>query len=849
MSDRQLYKWIGLLFIFSFVFFGRVHAQSIVVTGMVTDSSGKTPLLNVSVYIKGSRGTRTDSAGHFYLPLNKATNYIEFSAVGYKTLRKTLNANAAQTINVSLQASFNELGTVTVTNKKIKYTNKNNPAVELIRHVIENKQNNRLRAFKYASFERYEKILLSLDKVSPKIKNNKVLKKFDFVFENTDTTKFDGRSLTPVYLEEKLSQNYIRKDPDKSKSIVLGEKKVDYGEFIDVQGVSNYLNRLYEDVEIYDNNISLLTNQFLSPIADMGPTFYMYFLGDTVNMGNEKLIKLFFSPRNANDLLFKGTMFITLDGRYAIQRINMLVSSRVNLNFVRQLHVIQDYEKDPEGKYRITKSDVMADFGITKKGGGIYGERSVFYKKFVTNVPIADSLFSGPSQVTMENAKNQPDSFWVSHYWPDTLSVAESKVYANIDSLKNMRSFRRLLDWGTLLLAGYKSFGPVEIGPANTFYSFNPIEGLRLRFGGRTTTKLSKRYYFEGYGAYGFKDDRWKYFLSTTYSINNKSIYAFPSNYVRASFQRDTKIPGQELQFVQEDNFLLSFKRGNNDKWLYNDIFRLNYLHEFNNHLSYNIGYKYWRQEPAGTISYVKMQNSIPTLLPDLTTSELSAEFRWAPGERFYQTKLYRVPIVNKYPIFILRYIAGVKGLLNGGYNYQNLFLHAEKRFYLSQLGYTDVTVEGAYIFGKIPFPLMTIHRANQSYAYQLVSYNLMNFMEFVSDHHATVFVDHYFNGFIFNKIPLLKKLKLREVIAGKILYGGTRSENDPSKNNDLIKFPYTNGAVSTYSLSNVPYAEASVGITNIFKLVRLDLVKRFTYLDHPEIAKWGIRGRVIFNF
>ena len=846
---QRIYKWICSLLLFSLGIFGPVYAQTVEVSGTVKDSASSMPLQNVSVYVKGARGTRTDSAGNYSLTLRKAAAYIEFSNVGYKTLRRPLSSSASQTVSISLQASFNELGAVTVVNKKIKYTNKNNPAVELIRHVIENKSSNRMEAFTYASFERYEKMMLSLDKVSSKITNNKILKKYDFIFDNNDTTKFAGKSLTPVYLEEKLSQNWIRKDPDKSKTIILGEKRVDYGEFIDVQGVSNYLNRLYEDVEIYDNNISLLTNQFLSPIADMGPTFYMYFLGDTVQTGPDKLVKLFFSPRNANDLLFRGTMFITLDGRYAIQRINMIVSSRINLNFVRQLHVIQDYEKGPEGRYRITKSNVMADFGLSKKGGGIYGERNVFYKKFVTNVPIADSVFGGKSMVTAENANNQSDSFWVSHYWPDTLTVAEAKVYANIDSLKNMRSFRRLLDWGTLLLAGYKSLGPVEIGPANTFYSFNPIEGLRLRFGGRSTTKLSKRYYFETYGAYGFKDERWKYFLSSTYSLNDKSIYAFPASYVRASFQHDTKIPGQELQFVQEDNFLLSFKRGNNDKWLYNDIFRLNYLHEFNSHISYNLGFKYWQQEPAGSLSYVKMQNSGPKLVQDLTTSELSLELRWAPNERFYQTKLYRVPIVNKYPIFLFRYIAGVKGMLKGEYNYHNFFMHAEKRFFLSQLGYTDVTVEGAYILGRLPFPLMTIHRANQSYAYQLISYNMMNFLEFVSDHHVTVYADHYFNGFIFNKIPLLKKLKLREVIAGKILYGGTRDENNPYKNSYLIRFPYTNGAIATYNLTNTPYLEASAGITNIFKLLRLDVVKRFTYLDHPDIAKWGIRGRVIFNF
>jgi hypothetical protein len=331
--------------------------------------------------------------------------------------------------------------------------------------------------------------------------------------------------------------------------------------------------------------------------------------------------------------------------------------------------------------------------------------------------------------------------------------------------------------------------------------------------------------------------------------LNNKSIYHYPFHYIRASYQKETKIPGQELQFVQEDNFLLSFKRGNNDKWLYNRIFNFNYVHEFGDHISHNFGFKHWKQEPAGSIAYMKpLVGGGLEKINEITTTELSAEFRWAPHEQYYQGKLYRIPIINKYPIFTLRYIAGIKGF-GGEYSYHNLNLRAEKRFYLSQLGYTDIALEGGKIFGNVPFPLLTIHRANQSYTYQLASFNLMNFMEFVSDQYASATVDHYFNGFIFNKIPLLKRLKLREVIAGKILYGSLRPENDPNKNPDQMKFPTTNAVVSTFALDKTPYFEASVGVMNIFKLVRIDVVKRFTYLDHPDIPTWGIRARVKFDF
>ncbi len=226
--------------------------------------------------------------------------------------------------------------------------------------------------------------------------------------------------------------------------------------------------------------------------------------------------------------------------------------------------------------------------------------------------------------VLTDSVEALPDSFWAGHRH-DTLTRAETKVYANIDSLVHMKSYRHLVDYGTLLLAGYKQAGIFEIGPASTFYSFNPVEGFRLRFGGRTTTHLSTRYYSEAYAAYGFGDQKWKYFLSGTYSLNNKSIYSYPQNYIRASYQKDTKIPGQELQFVQEDNFLLSFKQGPNDKWLYNNIFRLQYLKEFSDHFSYNFGFKYWQQQPAGSISYIKSDFTGQDTLKTITTTELSS--------------------------------------------------------------------------------------------------------------------------------------------------------------------------------------------------------------------------------
>lgn len=840
---------LGILLLLS-VGFHSALAQSTTVKGLVTDSKTGAPLPFVNVFLPGTTtGTATDAAGRYELKFDNPKDSIRFAFLGYKDVNVRIQRGREQVRNVSMESTAKNLNEVVVRRKRERYRNKDNPAVELIRLVIDNKSKNRMEHYDYSSYNQYEKLEFALSNLSDKVRNSRLTRKYQFIFDNQDTSKMEGRSLLPIYLEEKLSDIYYRKSPEKKRTIVTADKKVSFENYIDNRGLSAYLNHIYQDVDIYDNNMMLFTNQFLSPIAGTAPTFYKYFISDTITTSaNEKLIELEFYPRNKTDLLLQGKLYITLDGNYAVQKADITANKEINLNWVRDFHLYLDFEKTPDGRYFMNKSTLMADFGIFKGSSGIYGERTVSLKNMKINQPMPDEFFSGPRVVENAETVAKPDSFWVQHRH-DTLTTAETKVYSNIDSLQRMKSFRRTMDIITLLLAGYKGFGPVEIGPVNAFYSFNDVEGFRLRLGGRTTPKFNKSIYLEGYGAYGFKDEKWKYYFGGAYAFNKVSIYDWPVKAIRANYQHDTKIPGQELQFVQEDNFLLSFKRGNNDKWLYNDIFNLNFLHEFENHFSYQVGFKHWRQSPAGSLNYYKGLTQTDSVRK-LTTAEFSLELRWAPNEQFYQGKAYRIPIPNKYPVFTLRAIAGVKDVLKSGYNYQNVTLNIYKMVYLSTLGYSEVVAEGGYVFGKAPYPLLTIHRANQTYAYQLNSYNMMNFMEFVSDHYVSLAIDHNFNGFIFNKIPLLKKLKLREVAAVKMLYGGLRSENDPRKNPESIQFSkYTDGRPFSYTLSEKPYIEGSVGISNIFKIIRVDLVKRFTYLENPLVAEWGIRTRFKFDF
>ena len=450
---------------------------------------------------------------------------------------------------------------------------------------------------------------------------------------------------------------------------------------------------------------------------------------------------------------------------------------------------------------------------------------------------------------SLPQASQRTDSFWNGGR-PSPLTASEIQTYVNTDRLLKMRSYRRLMDYATAFTAGYKSAGKVDVGPIGTFYTFNPIEGSRLRLGARTNTKLSTRYYGESYVAYGFKDERWKYFGSFSYALNNKSIYTFPLHYIQASFLHDIRNLGQENVFAQGGNFFSSFNRGDNSKWLYSDILKLSYIHEFGNHLSYTLGAKYWQQRPTGSLNYryEPLPDQFDTVR-QITTSELSATLRWAPHEQFFQNKVGRSDITNRYPIMTLQYAKGIHGLAGGQYNYNALHLNVYKRCYIAPFGFSDVTFDAGWLAGNLPFPLLIIHPANQSYFYTQNSYNLMNIGEFVSDHYAGLNIDHFFNGFFFNKIPGLKRLRLREVIAAKFLYGGLRDENNPAINPTQMRFPLTKGLTSTYALGSRPYVETSVGIYNIFSIIRLDLVKRWTYLDHPDISKIGLRISTNFNF
>ena len=838
------------------------HAQSFTsASGIVKDSITGEPLPFVSVYFDGSTiGAMTDDNGTFTLQNNQGYTKLAAASLGYDTKFIDLKPGKKNdNLEVLLKPTAFEISEVVVKPKREKYTRKDNPAVELIKKVIAHKNDNRIEAKPEYQTEVYEKLSLSLDNFNPNLDKNKFLKKFKFIKNYLDTSEFNGKPILTVSVRENLSDFYYRKSPKAEKTIVRAKRMQGIDKTLDDGGgITSNLEEIFKSINIFDNNIPILLNRFVSPLSStLATTYYHYYIMDTLDVGGDKCVDLAFVPANSESYGFTGRLYITLDGNYAVKKVLLNTPANINLNWVDKLRIEQEFKQMPDSTWVLDQENTFVNFYVVKGTQQLYAHQLRNYDNYNFNVQNADSVFGllGALHVLPE-ATAQPDTFWT-HNRPIPLKEKEDALKDLLGQLRKVPAFNAIIKTAEILITGYiptandKKVTKFDFGPMNTTFSANHLEGFRMRVGGMTTANLNPYWFASGYLAYGTNDRKIKYNLKLTHSFTKKEYHEGENPVNNLSFiqEYDVYTPGQDFLFTSKDNIFVAWKVGEPvTKMQYIRKSVLQYEKEWLNGLTWKSWIMNQNNEAAGTLQYIKRDESGNLYhIKDFTTSEIGTQLRFAPGERAYNGRSGKESVFNLSKdalVFKLSHQLGIKGVLGGDYNYNHTEISAEKRIWLSSFGHIDAQVKAGKVWDKVPFPLLILPNTNQSVTIQPEAFHMMNALEFVTDQYVSFNATYYLKGWILNRIPGIKWLRLREVLSFNMIYGGLTDKNNPTLTPGLFLLPD-----GTQPLGSTPYMECSVGLENIFKILRIDYYRRLTYLDHPDIKKGGIRIALRFTF
>ena len=838
------------------------HAQSFTsASGIVKDSITGEPLPFVSVYFDGSTiGAMTDDNGTFTLQNNQGYTKLAAASLGYDTKFIDLKPGKKNdNLEVLLKPTAFEISEVVVKPKREKYTRKDNPAVELIKKVIAHKNDNRIEAKPEYQTEVYEKLSLSLDNFNPNLDKNKFLKKFKFIKNYLDTSEFNGKPFLTVSVRENLSDFSYRKRPKAEKTIVRAKRMQGIDKTLDDGGgITSNLEEIFKSINIFDNNIPILLNRFVSPLSStLATTYYHYYIMDTLDVGGDKCVDLAFVPANSESYGFTGRLYITLDGNYAVKKVLLNTPANINLNWVDKLRIEQEFKQMSDSTWVLDQENTFVNFYVVKGTQQLYAHQLRNYDNYNFNVQNADSVFGllGALHVLPE-ATAQPDTFWT-HNRPIPLKEKEDALKDLLGQLRKVPAFNAIIKTAEILITGYiptandKKVTKFDFGPMNTTFSANHLEGFRMRVGGMTTANLNPYWFASGYLAYGTNDRKIKYNLKLTHSFTKKEYHEGENPVNNLSFiqEYDVYTPGQDFLFTSKDNIFVAWKVGEPvTKMQYIRKSVLQYEKEWLNGLTWKSWIMNQNNEAAGTLQYIKRDESGNLYhIKDFTTSEIGTQLRFAPGERAYNGRSGKESVFNlskDAPVFKLSHQLGIKGVLGGDYNYNHTEISAEKRIWLSSFGHIDAQVKAGKVWDKVPFPLLILPNTNQSVTIQPEAFHMMNALEFVTDQYVSFNATYYLKGWILNRIPGIKWLRLREVLSFNMIYGGLTDKNNPTLTPGLFLLPD-----GTQPLGSTPYMECSVGLENIFKILRIDYYRRLTYLDHPDIKKGGIRIALRFTF
>lgn len=863
---KHLKSTILILILWAFALVAKAQ-----ITGVVLDEATGDSIPFASVAYKTRNiATSCNSSGHFSIKRHNGL-MLTISAVGYKPYHIDITEETPHRLTIRMRSGDNKLNEVVIKSKKSKYSRKNNPAVELMKRVIAAKRRNKLENKDFYSYDNYEKLTLSLNRISPEALNEGFISKRRYMRNQVEESPLNDQLILPVSVTERVSQILYRKNPKKERKIILGERSQGINELIQTGAILNAVSAdVFSEVDIYDDDIRLLQRTFLSPIAKEAIGFYRFYIIDTLKIERDSCIQLTFLPNNQQDVGFSGDLFILKDSTYHVKRVSLTLPKRTDINFIDDMRISQEYDQLPSKDWVLTKNEMMIEMTVNRALGNYLIVRNSTRDKYDFN-PISESKLHG-----LEKIKTDPDAeirdmaFWESHRRVP-LTRSEANMGKFIKEMRMSNGFGIMLFAAKTVIENFVETGTekhpskFDIGPINSMFSFNSSDAFRLRLSGITTANLNKHIFFSGFLAHGFKSNSNYYRGTLTYSLNEKKYLPteYPQRTISLTSTYDSGSPSDKFSSNDKDNVFTSMKWSKVSKRMYSNVQRINFKYETEWGFKIDAQAKVEQNEAIGELLFKSIgdyakdgkaytggpwedyydidENSLHN--GKMRNTELSLELEYSPGRLYTNSKQGRILINRDATVFTLSHTLGIKGFMGGQYSYNVTEAGIYRRFWLNSWGRMTWNFKVGYQWDQVPYPLLITPASNLSYIVQQQCFNLINNMEFLNDRYASLMWDWDFAGKLLHRIPLIRQLKWRESIGFCILWGGLSDKNNPNlpqnwNSNTLMAFPQGCYVMDTKR----PYMEFSVGLQNIFKFFRVLYVHRLNYKYLPTAGKDGFR-------
>lgn len=855
--------WI--LFIFLHLGANSLFAQESIkkysVTGILIEADSKEPMALTNIIIDSLKtGVATNLDGEFLFSLPSGNYKLSIKSIGFDDTYYNLSVSDSNMsgIVITVERKSYEIESVIILPGE-------NPAHRIIKNATKNRDKNRIKELESYQYEAYNKTTITLNNITQTKLDKSIFlaPTRSFLKENAnDTTVRDSnqRYKLGIFISESISEVYYKK-PQK-KEIIIGRKStgIDNNE-------SNFITALIANVDLYENYIEILEKEFLSPIASGALMNYKFYLIDTIFVPKtdgtvDSIYGIEVKAKRKFDKVFTGRIYIE-SSSWALKKVDLKMNEDPNINFVEGVRIRQEFI-NVSGHWMPSIKDIEVDFKNADEKMGFIGRTATFSKNYKIGVEHDKERFKGLDIELKNDAYSKDSAFWSAER-QSPLEKSDHLAYRFIGDLKKRSIWQLILFANEIMTSGRKTIGKIEVGPYSKIFSFNAVEGPRLQIGLNTNKLFSKKWYFSGYIAYGFKDKKFKYDLEASYQIS-----AIPLLRVSISHTFDVEQPGFKNFNVDGMGILYS-------TLMRVPLYKLNYFRETDFRVHMDItkgltGFAYIKQyhfKPA--FNYYYIHNDM--LKSEFRTGEIGGSFRFSIKEEYVLRGGERINTGSKFPVFYIDVSAGFKGLLGGEFNYQKLSISLMDKVKAGRFGWMNYSATIGQIFGTLPLANLYIFRGSQSLTFDPMGYymdalksylgsrnrsttfdgvgfNLMYFYEFSADRYAVAGFDHHFEGWLYNKLPgirwIFHKLKWKEVVSARFGIGtmtsANRMMNSPEKdprfiNNPEIQNDYKN-LLQVKTPDKMPYWELGVGMENIFKIFRVDFIWRLNYLNPEAPAK-----------